>query len=339
MARNVSRTRIEARIAEIGGRFVEVQAPAHWTAAQLDAWIDWTSGATDLPAAITDHVEELTARAQAKGLVKDVRARTRFRDDLSEALLTGAIAIGGTRHGPPVRVVEIGSPEIARAVAAHRGQLAAEAAALEFGRRMQAVMDAVLRCEGDPEACADPQSNPSLTRAAEAARAIGGSDGLILDAVALARAGERAWEVPAPQGTASGLRLVVIGQADDAVAAAAWATGAILLAPDRARGEHFAAADRAMCGGVNLMGFWTADGFDIDGFESAVALLASALSAGGESRGTVGLAGLGDWLVAHGLDYDSDAARETARELYMAAERAMVGSSLSACSSTSRGTR
>ena len=326
MARDVSRTRIEARIAEVGGRCVEVQAPAHWTTAQLDAWIEWAGGATDLAQAIADYVEDLTARAQAKGLVKDVRARTRFRDDLTEALLTGSIAIGGAPQGTPIRVVQVGSPEIARAVAAHRGQLAAEAAAMEFGRRMQAVMDAVLRCEGNPEACADPQGNPSLARAAEAARAIGASDGLILDAVALARAGEGTWEIPAPQGPASGLRLVVVGPADETVASAAWATGAILLAPDRASGERIAAAHRAMRGGVNLMGFWTVDGFDIDGFESAVALLASALAAGGDSAGVVGLAGLGDWLVAHGLDYESDPARETARELYRAAERAMAGS-------------
>ena len=49
----------------------------------------------------------------------------------------------------------------------HRGQAAAQAAAYEFGRGMQAVMDAVLRCEGDPSACADPQANPTLARAAE----------------------------------------------------------------------------------------------------------------------------------------------------------------------------
>ena len=124
MGREASRTRIEARTVELGGRFVEVQAPAHWTNARLDAWIDWAGGgATDIPAAIADIVEDLTARAQAKGLVKDVRARTRFRDELTEALLAGVIAIGARRRpAPPPPVVEAGSPEIARAVAAHRGQ-------------------------------------------------------------------------------------------------------------------------------------------------------------------------------------------------------------------------
>src|SRR4051794_13407857 len=94
MGREASRTRIEARVVELGGRLVEAQAPAHWTAARLDAWIDWAGGQTDIPAAIGEYVEDLTARAQAKGLVKDVRARTRFRDALTELLLAGTIAIG-----------------------------------------------------------------------------------------------------------------------------------------------------------------------------------------------------------------------------------------------------
>ena len=128
-------------------------------------------------------------------------ARTRFRDDLTEALLAGR----NHRHSPdpawapPAPVAEAGSPGITRLVAAHRGRAAAEAAALEIGRRMQAVMDAIARCEGDAEACADPQGNPSLARAAEAARTAGAADSAILDAIALARAGESAWDIQPPQ--------------------------------------------------------------------------------------------------------------------------------------------
>jgi ribonucleoside-diphosphate reductase alpha chain len=323
MVREASRTRIEARTVELGGRLVEVQAPAHWTGAQLDAWIDWADGANDLLAAVSDFVEDLTARAQAKGLVKDVRARTRFRDDLTEGLLAGVIAIGRAPAAPPVSVVETGSPEIARAVAAHRGEVAAEAAARELARRMQAVVDAVLRCEGDPAACADPMANPTLARAAEAARAAGAPDSLILEAVTLARAGETGWEIEA-QEPAHGVRMVVAGPPDPEFATAAWATGALVLAPIRASAERIAAAAAGLHGGVNLMSFWSAGGFDIDAFESTVALLAAALAAGGQGRGVIGLAGLGEWLVAHGLDYDSAAARETARELYLAADRAMA---------------
>ncbi len=330
MGREASRTRIEARIAEVGGRFVEVQAPAHWTTARLDAWIDWAGGATDLPAAIADHVEALTARAQAKGLIKDVRARTRFRDELTEALLAGVIAVGPALSGAPISIAATGSPDCAaaltRVVATHRGQAAAEAAAGELGRRLQAVMDAILRCEGDGEACADPQANPSLARAAEAARAAGAPDGLILEAIALARHGEATWDAEAPAASAQGVRLIVAGAADDRVARAAWATGAVVLAPDRASAERIVEAESAQRGGVDLMGFWSHDGFDIDAFEAAIALLAGALTAADDTPAVMGLAGLGDWLVAHGLDYDSDAGRETARELYLAAGRAVAGS-------------
>ncbi|HEV7383971.1 MAG TPA: ribonucleotide reductase, partial [Phenylobacterium sp.] len=330
MGREASRTRIEARIAEVGGRFVEVLAPAHWTTARLDAWIDWAGGSTDLPAAIADHVEALTARAQAKGLIKDVGARTRFRDELTEALLAGVIATGPAASGAPVVIADMRSPDVAsalaRVVATHRGQAAAEAAAVELGRRLQAVMDAILRCEGDAEACADPQANPSLARAGEAARAAGAPDVLIIEAIALARHGETTWDIETPAAVGPRVRLIVAGAADDGVARAAWATGAVVLAPDRASAERIAGAERALRGGIDLMGFWSQGAFDIEAFEAAVALLAKALAAADDGAAVVGLAGLGDWLVAHGLDYDSDAGRETARELYLAAGRAVAGS-------------
>ncbi|MBS0333571.1 MAG: ribonucleotide reductase, partial [Proteobacteria bacterium] len=321
MGREASRTRIEARAIERGGRFVEVLAPAHWPAARVEAWIDWAGGATDLPRAIADYVEDLIAKAQAKGLVKDVRARTRFRDTLTEGLLSGAIAIGA-KPGPANSIVEAGAPEISRVVAAWRGHAAAEAAAAELGRRLQAVMDAVLRCQGVPEACADPAANPGLARAAEAARAAGAPDALILEAIALASAGEAVWEAQAPAPPAEP-ELVVIGPPDEALARAAWATGAIVMCPSRGLAERVAEAGAALRGGLDLMGFWSDAGFDIDAFEAAAAVLGAALAAADDGPGLVGLAGLGDWLVAHGLDYASDPARETARELYLAAGQAL----------------
>ncbi|WP_293375285.1 ribonucleotide reductase [Phenylobacterium sp.] len=323
MGREASRTRIESRAVERHGRFVEVQAPAHWTAARVEAWLDWAGGAEDLPAAIAERVETLTGRAQAKGFFKDVRARTRFRDELTEALLSGVIALAEPAAKGPPPVVEAGSAEVAAMVARHRGETAAQAAALELGRRLQAVMDAILRCEGDAEACADPAANPSLARAAEAARAAGAPDALILDAMALARGGESAWTTAPPQ-VFDGVRLIAVGPADAAVARAAWATGALAVSPSASVAERIAAAEGAVRGGLDLMGFWSDDGFDIDGFEAACALLAAALSAASDAPAIAGLAGLGDWLVAHGLDYDSEAARETARELYLAARDAIA---------------
>ncbi len=323
MVRETSRTRIEARAVEFAGRVLDVQAPAHWTTAQLDAWVDWADGDPDIVGAIEDFVEDLTTRAQAKSLVKDVAARTRFRDELTFGLLNGAIAIGLAPNFTAGAVVETGAPEIAHALAAHNGQAAATAVAHELGRRMQAVMDAVLRCEGDDQACSDPITNPSLARAAAAARAAGAPDSMIFDAIALARSGDRAWAIEVPQSRQADPPLLVVGPPDEQLARAVWATGSIVSVPTRATAERIAAAGESLRGAINLMAFWSHDGFDIDSFEAAAKLLASALTARSDQRGVVGLAGLGEWLVASGLDYDSDAAHETARELYLAADRAM----------------
>jgi ribonucleoside-diphosphate reductase alpha chain len=85
-------------------------------------------------------------------------------------------------------------------------------------------------------------------------------------------------------------------------------------------------AQAALPAAVNLMAFWLGETFDVAGFESAVEIAARALLASTDGPVRLGLAGLGDWLVSHGLDYASAAARETACELYRtaaaAAERA-----------------
>src|SRR5690606_4505919 len=130
------------------GRLIEVHAPAHWSDARVEAWVDWARGEPDLPQAVADYVESLTAQAQAKGILKDVRARTRFRDGLTEALLAGSIAIADPARLAPPRVL---NPEehdfptaLASLVAQHRGEAAARSAAREIADRLQAVMDAVL---------------------------------------------------------------------------------------------------------------------------------------------------------------------------------------------------
>ncbi|MBX3486164.1 MAG: ribonucleotide reductase, partial [Phenylobacterium sp.] len=74
--------------------------------------------------------------------------------------------------------------------------------------------------------------------------------------------------------------------------------------------------------GVELMAFWRDGAFDEAGFAAAVLLAATALAAAHDGPVRLGLAGLGDWLAAHGFDYDSDAARQAARNLYQAAHDA-----------------
>ena len=48
------------------------------------------------------------------------------------------------------------------------------------------------------------------------------------------------------------------------------------VAPSLADAARIAAAEGAAQGGVDLMGFWSETGFDIDAFEAAAALLAGA---------------------------------------------------------------
>jgi len=182
-----SRAGIEGRILELGDRLVEVEAPAHFTNARVEAWVTWADGRTDLAAAMQEYAYALAGKAQAKGLTKDLKSRTKFREAVAEAMLLGTTALSPA--ATPLKVLEPGPQALDRMTASHRGREAAQAAASLLSTRLQAVMDSVLRCEGGPEACADPARNTSLARAAEAARTAGAADATILEAVALARAG------------------------------------------------------------------------------------------------------------------------------------------------------
>jgi ribonucleoside-diphosphate reductase alpha chain len=313
---------VEGRILELGGRLVEVEAPAHWTGARVEAWLDWAGGRTDLGAAIVEYAYAVTAKAHAKGLLKDPEARTQFRLELTDAMLAGALAFArGAREPLQLASTEV---ELHRLTARRRGQQAAEAAAAVLQARLEAVMDAVLRCEGDTEGCADPSRNTSLARAAEAARAAGAGDAMILEAVALARSGEAAWpcELEPPR-----LAPVVTTLRNDAAAAAAWATGGLVVAPHADAACALARAEALPRAGVDLTACWTDEGFDVGKLEAAVKLAATALAADVGGPALIGLSGLGEWLVAQGLDYASESARQDALSLFKVARRAAAEAS------------
>ncbi|WP_337187310.1 ribonucleotide reductase [Phenylobacterium sp.] len=316
------RAGIEGRILELADRLVEVEAPIHFTNARVEAWIEWAGGRTDLATAIADHAHELAARAQDRGLTRNLRERTRLRESVAEGLRLGWLALA-PRRPPPLRL-EGGAGALDRMVADHRGRQAANAAAAAMAARLQAVMDAVLRCAGEPEACADPARNPGLARAAEAARTAGADDSLILDAVALARSGVGDWPTPPRAGAAEPLSGTCVAACDDPAAAAraAWATGRLILA---ASGDAaaIAEAEGLATAGVELMAWWCDGAFSAEAFAAAVRVAATALAASDEGPGRLGLAGLGDWLAAHGFDYDSDAARAAAANLFRAAREAI----------------
>ena len=274
---------IEARTLELAAREVQVTAPAQWTDAQAEAWLAW-AGDPDIPATIRGRAASLT-QTKASGVA------------LAEAMLASRIALGGLARQALTDL----SPTAF--MARHRAWALRGAALATLAARLEGVTDAVRRCDGPLEACADPRANAVLGRTARAARDAGASDAMILDAIVGASFGCETSEDPEP--------LLACAAVAPGALEAAWATGAVILAPD-----EICAASLANCGqpraGVALMAFMSEAGFDQPGFDTALKLVAEALGSGG----IVGLAGVGDWLAAQTLPYDSDSARGAAAELY-----------------------
>ncbi len=324
--------RIERRPLERADSVVEVLAPAAWTDARVEAWLDWADGETDLPAAIFRKAEIIAEQAGALALLPDARTRAAFRRDLGAALLAGRLAIAEPRALDAPGVIAAHDGDYVKALttlrARRRGRVSARAAAAALAQRLQGVMDSIARCEGDPAACADPQSNLSLARAAEAARGAGATDVMILDAMTLARAGEDLWSAQAQFESGDGPGLIAalpasLAQNDMALAAAAWETGAVVAAFADGAAPRIAETWGATRGAVDLMAFGTGADFDAEGFDDAVGLAAIALAAFGGPV-ALGLGGVADWLAAQGLAYDSNAGRLAVREIYQRARDAMA---------------
>jgi len=311
---------MEGRTLELGGRLVNVEAPAHFTNAQTESWIDWAGGQTDLTTAIRSFAGDLAAKAQAKGLTKDLRAAIRFREAIAEALQAGAIALSPAQMA--LKVLTPGPEDLDRLIAYQRGLQAAFAAVGHIEARLQTVMDAVSRCEGSCEACADPTRNASLARAAEAARSAGVADETIFEAIACAGAGETSWICAAPVLV---LSTTVVTQCDapTTLARAAWTTGRVIAARSGRDAELISEAAAFPAAGLDLMGLWRNDAFDEVAFAGRVRLAVTALAADSDGPLLLALAGLGDWLVAHGFEYDSDDAREAAKNLFVSAREAV----------------
>jgi ribonucleoside-diphosphate reductase alpha chain len=324
--------RIERRTLERAASVDEVLAPASWTDARVEAWLDWLEEDSDLPAGISRFAEDLVRHGDNRHLFETARARAAFRRDLSAAMLAGQIAFSAPRLAPGPAIVESDSvpAALANLRTRHRRRAMARAAAREIGTRLQAVMDSILRCEGDPAACADVRANANLARSAEAARQAGASDAMILDAIALAKAGETEWgTVGVDIADAEALALVCQAERtpDPTLASVSWETGALAIAftPEAARGV--ARAWTGARGAINPLAFGAGQAFDSEGFAAGVALLATALGAiAGDEPAQLGLAGVADWLVAQGLAYDSPEGLAAVRDLYRHAASACVAS-------------
>jgi len=371
----------EIRWVERAAELVEVAAPPAWTTARVDAWLDWADGLPlDLPPGASPalsldtgldrllaggpdrYARRLAAWGLALGVFEDAAAALLFRDELFAALAAGIVATGrqlpfGARVSPlapdpalppPPRLPRIAAkdfPPAARDLRAGRGLAAGltEVAA----KRLATVALAVLRCEGDADACASLEGNQALARAAWAAKEAGLADHAIAEAIALAKAG---LEVdPAALGDALPSLIAIAERAEikalspaaRAAADLAWETSALALAfsaDDAARLDLLASAPK---GAVNVLAFEGPDGFNAAGFETAVRLAFLALDLEGragflaqpadayrraEHRPVaLALAGLAELNVGRANAFESDAARNLAADLHRQARTAING--------------
>jgi ribonucleoside-diphosphate reductase alpha chain len=349
----------EMRWVERAHELIEVLAPRSWTTARVEAWLAWSDDLpTDFPflalpeglapdAAYASLLAEgpdryarrLAAWGWALGYFDAPDDALAFHGELTALLLQGAAAPGPSRgfgarvhplagdpaQAPPLNIPRIGS----------RDFTAATGVPGPAHQRLCAVADAVLRCEGDADACADPTANPSLARAALAARDAGVDDAAIADAIALARAGDGE---PFAPGDAPALALAereAVAAADANARRAArigWLSAELTLAFDETFAQALAQSKDAPRACLNILAFLDDADVDAPALEVAVRVLTVALdieaSAGfcatpetayhrRDHRAiALGLAGVGEWLVMQGLGFASDAARERSAALF-----------------------
>ena len=362
--------RLELRALERASGFVQVLAPADWTGARIEAWLDWARAAPAsdaapdaegfdedlaevLDGALTAYADDLTRRGQAAGLLARPEDAAAFRQALFFSLLEGhAAPTAPTDNGSAVAepdVVDLSALELDAALERHLGAArsgeTARCAAAALGERLQAVIDAIARCQGDPAVCADPTQNTALARAARRAREMGASDALIRRAVALAKAGVLAWNAdPAPEpapppllllsGDAAGVQAAEPAAARAALAA--WETGRVILAFDPRDAEAAGRALAAPRAAIDLRRFDDGQVFAAKAFAATVRLWTLALDLETDARPPavaawrplgLTLAGLGEVLVARGLAYGSPAACALAGDLFALASAAALAAS------------
>jgi ribonucleoside-diphosphate reductase alpha chain len=346
---------VEVRAVERPAEVVAVVAPIAWTDARIEAWLDWTETETGdrwfadavLGGGPGAYAQRLAGRGAELRLFDNDDDARRFADELVATMLDGLAAPGcGAPRAPAAAApapVDISAIELDAALAAHLGDHRRNAvvadAAGAIGARLRAVADAVARCDGEAGACADPTHNLALGRAARAAREAGASDRVIVQAIALGARGETAWSMTAAAPEPAPLLVLSAGRglveaADPAAiraAQAAWETGQVVLTFDPRDAEAVQRQQAAPRAAIDVGGFQRDEDFDHQGFASAIRLWVTALdldAAEPEGRPLgLALAGVGEWLAAQGLAYDSAAARQAVSGLSALASAAALAAS------------
>ena len=378
---------VRPRELERAASTIEVSAPEGWTAARTEAWLDWADALPgDLPTAEgpppeTDayaevlgggparYASRLTAWGWVLGLFDRGEDAAAFRDEIAASLILGLAAPAGGRNSgartPPLtadippstgaRTLDLstaaGQAALAEEVAAARRDAAARAGAASVEQALQAVADAVARCEGEREACADPARNPALARAVRAALAAGAGETLIQDALALAAAGSPRGAAQPPEPAETPVIAAWLPRdaaaagaaAANAAAFAAWELPALRLAFSPWDARAVARGGLAARAALAVEPFLSADGFDAEGFADLVRLWTVALEIEGAAgfsateaeaaaryggrRLAIGLAGLHEALVGEGVAFESDAGRNLAAALFAFAAGAGLSAS------------
>src|SRR5579875_1783479 len=83
---------------------LQVRAPARWTSAQVEAWMDWAGGEGlpqgDLAETARAYALRLAEAGGALTLFCDENEALRFRGEVEASLLLGLAAPGATAAGP-----------------------------------------------------------------------------------------------------------------------------------------------------------------------------------------------------------------------------------------------
>lgn len=297
---------------------ITVLAPDSWSDTQIEAWLDWAATAPPvephvddrdamLGGAPADWAERLAARGLDAGLFADAAEAETFATELTASMALGlaAPAAGGGRPLPTIHDLtsDTGRAALATAVSAERARELQGVAVQAVVRALDAVADAVARCEGPARDCSDPAANPALARAAAAARRAGCRDADIRRALNGERwtapvqppETETPWLVHAPAGRLEAMSdAAILREAADA----ALTERGVVLAHDIAEAQALADATVAQGCALNLV----AIGDDLATLEALVRLWTTALdlasdpdTSGGRPL-TLGLAGGADWL-------------------------------------------
>ena len=326
---------LELRELERSDAVIDVIAPAGWSNARVEAWLDWAHrAALRAPADRQSkpllgfghaYADRIAARSLALSLAAGQSDAGALRNHLLASLLDGSAAPIALAGGEPHTRIDLNDPNGLSVLDQRRNDYrharAAKAAAGLIATRLSTVAAAVTRCDAAFEVCADPARNPALARAARAARQAGASDGMILDAVALAGADAPAF-VADDAAAAPAAPAILNAPADSAAAAhAAWETGRIIAVTDAQHALTLAQAAQAPSAVLNVARFLNGGRFDIDGFVAlvrvwivALELEASANRAKRDASYTLalGLAGIHEALVAQGLDWSGADGRDWA---------------------------